>query len=238
MLDSTQKIRRILDSLSRISDSKSLISRLPSTWGMYDFVCSFWLWGSFVWPGFYILCLNSFLLRIGSPWWWSSPWWRHFVLRWSSRAIRYNTRGARLIRNKNTGTQLFTPIPRQDPGKKVGIGHFRVPKTLTAKVLWKLVLFAWENSEMDYYAKPWLFSLSLIACLMFCFILSGWGASRWIWSSSASKKLINEHCILRFYNPLPLKLFCKSITVWCYRYIFVISFCTSEYSGISENKQN
>ena len=33
MLDSTQKIRRILDSLSRISDSKSLISRLPSTGG-------------------------------------------------------------------------------------------------------------------------------------------------------------------------------------------------------------
>ena len=145
MLDSTQKIRRILDSLSRISDSKSLISRFPSTWQMYDFVCSFWLWGSFVWPGLYILCLNSFLLRIGSPWWWSSPWWRHFVLRWSSRAIRYNTRGARLIRNKNTGTQLFTPIPRRDPGKKVGIGHFRVPKTLTAKVLWKLVLFAWNN---------------------------------------------------------------------------------------------
>ena len=117
-------------------------------WGMHDFVCSFWLWGSFVWPGLYILCLfclNTYLLRIGSPWWWSSPWWRHFVLRWSSCAIRYNTRGARLIRNKNTGTQLFTPIPRRDPGKKVGIGHFRVPKTLTAKVLWKLVLFAWNN---------------------------------------------------------------------------------------------
>ena len=95
-----------------------------------------------------------------------------------------------------------------------------------------------KTRKWTYYAKPWLFSLSLIASLMFCFILSGWGASRWIWSSSASKKLINEHCILRFHNPLPLKLFCKSITVWCYRYIFVISFCTSEYSGISENKQN
>ena len=169
---------------------------------MYDFVCSFWLWGSFVWPGLYRLCLNSFLLRIGSPWWWSSAWWRHFVLRWSSRTIRYNTRGARLIRNKNTGTQLFTPIPRPDPGKKVGIGHFQVPKTLTAKVLWKWVLFAWNNRMGKFgimvdYAKAWLFSLSLIAFLMFCFILSGWGASRWIWSSSASKKLINEHCIWR-----------------------------------------
>ena len=113
---------------------------------MYDFVCSFWLWGSFVWPGLYRLCLYSFLLRIGSPWWRSSPWWRHFVLRWSSRTIRYNTRGARLIRDKNTGTQLFTPIPRPDLGKKVALGYFRGPKTLTPKVLWKLVLFAWNNS--------------------------------------------------------------------------------------------
>ena len=117
---------------------------------------------------------------------------------------------------------------------------FQVPKTLTAKVLWKWVLFAWNNRMgklgMVNYAKAWLFSLSLIAFLIICFILSGWGASRWIWSPSASKKLINELCILRFHNPLPLKLFCKSITIWCY--IFVISFCTSEYSGISEHKQN
>ena len=58
MLDSTQKIRRILDSLSRISDSKSLISRLPFTGGCMT-LCALSDYEVLLFDGVFTYCVYS-----------------------------------------------------------------------------------------------------------------------------------------------------------------------------------